>query len=108
MTGNTHPEPAPAPLPILTKWILKLDDVYAMPQLIQGIVLGTVKGFKSGSQVVLRNIVELDLSNNKVKLQSGEEFNLVGEGSQMVLLPAGGNYGIVKFTDPDPDDENFM
>lgn len=97
--------------PFLIKWVIKYDEIYGMPQFIQGVVMGSLPGINSGTQVMLRNIETLDLKKKHVQLSTGEKFLLVGEGSRMLILPNDSEYGIVKMSDlegsiDDEDDDN--
>lgn len=96
--------------PSLTKWVIKYDEIYGMPQFIQGIVIGVLPsilpGVKSGTQVMLRNIETLDLKQKHVQLSTGEKFHLVGEGSRMLILPNDSEYGIVKLSDIETDEDD--
>lgn len=102
MTGNTETQKNQ----FLVKWVIKYDEIYGMPQFIQGVVMGHLPGIKSGTQVMLRNIETLDLKQKHVQLSTGEKFLLIGEGSRMLILPNDSEYGIVKLSDLEDADED--
>jgi len=73
-------------LPKIGKWIVKYDDVYQMPQFIQGKIVGNAKKSVIGNQVMIKNIESIDLIDNIVTTYNGTKYNLIGAGRRMILI----------------------
>ncbi len=73
-------------IPVIGKWIVKYDDVYSMPQFVQGRLIGDFKDNKSGQTVMVKNIESIDLKEKLIKTYDGQEWKLVGAGKRMLLL----------------------
>lgn len=70
-------------LPVLGKCVVKYDDVYAMPQFVQGRLLG---GKDSGKTIIIKNIESIDLKDKMLKTYTGQQYKMVGELKRMILL----------------------
>lgn len=70
-------------LPVIGKWVVKYDDVYSMPQFVQGRLLG---GNHNGQTIIVNNIESIDLRDKVLKTYSGQEYKLIGAGKRMILL----------------------
>jgi len=73
-------------IPVLGKWIVKYDDVYSMPQFVQGRLIGDFGENKNGQTVMVHDIESIDLRDKILKTYSGQVWKLVGEGRRMLLL----------------------
>jgi len=73
-------------LPILTKWIIKYDDRFQMPQFVQGRIIGNSNQHKNGEAVVINNIEMVDLKNKILRTYDGFKYSLLGSGKRMILL----------------------
>lgn len=72
--------------PVIGKWIVKYDDVYQMPQFVQGKIVGNSPKHKNGESVTIANIESIDMLSKVLKTYDGFEYLLVGEGKRMILL----------------------
>jgi len=70
--------------PKIKRWIVKYDNVYQMPQFIQGQLIGNTKNI--GKNVMIKNIESIDLENNVVTTYNGSKYSLVGKGKRMILI----------------------
>lgn len=90
--------------PILTNWIIKYDDLFEMPQYLQGKLVNNYGEFEAKSNILLDNLLGLDLGKTpKVYTTDGEVFLLAGKGQRMFLVenepPIKWLYDEVKETD---------
>jgi hypothetical protein len=73
-------------MPLIGKWIVKYDEVYQMPQFVQGTLIGDSMKLKNGQPILVRNIESIDLKEKTMKTYDGITFKLVGAGRRMILL----------------------
>ena len=72
--------------PKVGKWIVKYDDVYQMPQFIQGKLVGNTKKSMLGNKIMIKNIESIDLKENIVTTYEGGKYILIGPGKRMFLI----------------------
>ena len=73
--------------PILSNWIIKYDDIFNMPQYIQGKLVTSYKDMKAKDNVILDNLLGVDLGKvKKAYTTDGETFLLLGEGRRIFLV----------------------
>jgi len=73
-------------IPIIHRWIVKYDDVYQMPQFVQGKIVGNTSEHNSGDTIIIRDIESIDLKNKYLKTYDGSKYMLVGSGKRMILI----------------------
>lgn len=73
-------------IPILAKWVVKYDEVWNMPQFVQGTIIGDYEKFRNGDRILIRNVEYMDLLNKTIKTSEGSQYQLVGDGRRMILL----------------------
>ena len=73
-------------IPVVGKWVVKYDDVYSMPQFVQGNLIGDFNELKSGQSILIKEIESIDLKDKILKTYGGQEYKLVGAGKRMILL----------------------
>ena len=71
---------------MLSKWIIKYDSEFDMPQFIQGTMIGENSKFKNGARVHLNGILCLDMKDKTVLTSDELRYKLVGPGKRMLLL----------------------
>jgi len=73
--------------PIISHWIIKYDDVFEMPQYIQGKLVNDYNGFKAKENIILDNLIGVDLGKiPRAYTTDGETFLLAGKGRRMFLV----------------------
>lgn len=93
--------------PVLSKWVIRYDEVYGMPQFIQGTLIGDFLGFKNGSQIVVGDLESIDFKNRTVKTNGGVTYSIVGNGRRMILMPEEQAHSIISMMKENADyDEN--
>lgn len=75
--------------PVLSRWVVKYDDLFQMPQFVQGRIVGNSHSHKNGSIVIISNIASIDLQNMLLTTNEGLEYFLLGLGKRMILLDEG-------------------
>lgn len=76
-------------MPVLGKWVVKYDDVYQMPQFVQGKLIGDFEELSNGQTIIVRDVESIDMRDKVLKTSGGFEYKLVGRGQRMVLLDEG-------------------
>ena len=72
--------------PKVGNWIVKYDDLYQMPQFVQGKLVGNVPSLNLGSQVVIKSIESIDLRDKIVTTYTGGKYKLISPGKRMFLI----------------------
>ena len=75
--------------PVLIKWAVKYDDYFAMPEYIQGKMIGTAKEYPNlfnGQVVNIRDIEVFDMYNKLLKTSKGQKFYLSGSGHRIFVV----------------------
>ena len=73
-------------MPCITNWVIKYDEIFQMPQFIQGKVLGDYSYLKNGQRIVIANIESMDVGKRTIGTVDKKLFKLVGPGHRMILL----------------------
>jgi hypothetical protein len=81
-TMNINSETAP----VLGKWVVRYDDIFQMPQFVQGVIIGDSNVHKSGDIIIVRDVESIDMKDKILKTYAGVEYILVGAGRRMILL----------------------
>lgn len=72
--------------PVLGKWVVRYDDIFQMPQFVQGVIIGDSNVHKSGDIIIVRDVESIDMKDKILKTYAGVEYILVGAGRRMILL----------------------
>jgi hypothetical protein len=73
-------------MPILSKWIVKYDDIFEMPQFVQGRLIGDFDEMKNGQSIIVNNVESIDLKDKILKTKSGFAYKLIGSGRRMIII----------------------
>jgi len=92
MSNNEHVSPknsvailGNSGMSIVSKWVVKYDDVFDMPQYIQGVYLGPLLG-EAGKNIYIGDIESIDFEQMIVTRYTGDQCKLIGKGKRMILL----------------------
>lgn len=75
--------------PVLIKWAVKYDDYFAMPEYVQGKMIGVANKYpslSSGEVVNIRDIEVFDMFNKVLKTSTGQKFYLSGSGHRIFIV----------------------
>lgn len=90
----------------LTQWIVTYGPE-GMPGLIQGLMkTGDSKELKSLAQVQINDVFALDLRNNTITTNAGIVWNLIGPGTQSVLIGHVEPFEYIHVHEDEPDDDD--
>jgi hypothetical protein len=72
--------------PVLINWEVKYDDYFAMPEYIQGKMIGQADKYpklSNGEVVNIRDIEVFDMFNKVLRTSTGQRFYLSGSGRRV-------------------------
>lgn len=72
--------------PCIINWVIKYDEVFQMPQFIQGKILGDYLHLKNGQRILVSNVESMDLGRKTIRTADKLDFKLIGPGKRMILL----------------------
>ena len=85
-------------IPQLSGWVVTYG-YDGMPGLIQGFITDETLKSKAAKLIVLPGVFSLDLKNNRAVDNTGQPWNLVGEGHQSILTQSVEPFGYIRIED---------
>ena len=72
-------------IPCIVNWIIKYDDIFDMPETLQGACVEIKDGKTVTSKIMIDKVFSLDYTSRIIKSET-QTFKLVGPGKRVIFL----------------------